>query len=225
MSRIRQTIAARLKTAQNTAAMLTTYNEIDLHEVKQLRAAYKDTFQQQYGVKLGFMSFFTKAVVAALQAQPIMNARIDGDEVVYQHDINVGIAVSSPRGLVVPVLRQADALSFAAIEQKIADYGQKAKDGKLLPDDMSGGTFSITNGGTFGSMLSMPILNYPQVGILGMHNIQDRPHVVNGEIQIRPIMYVALTYDHRLIDGKEAVTFLRQIKEQLEDPGRMLLGL
>ncbi len=225
MSRMRQTIASRLKTAQNTAAMLTTYNEIDLHEVKQLRAAHKDSFQQQYGVKLGFMSFFTKAVANALQDQPLLNARIDGDEIVHQQNIHIGIAVASPRGLVVPVLRHANQMNFAEIESAIADYGQKARDGKLMPDDMTGGTFSITNGGTFGSMLSMPILNYPQVGILGMHNIQDRPHVVNGEIKIRPIMYVALTYDHRLIDGQEAVTFLRHIKEQLEDPGRMLLGL
>lgn len=225
LSRIRKTISTRLKTAQNTAALLTTYNEIDLFEVKRLRAEYKDAFIQQHDVKLGFMSFFTKATVEALKAIPALNAEIDGDEIVYKHFYDIGIAVASPKGLVVPVVRDADQKSFADIERDILDYALRARDGKLMPDEMAGASFSITNGGTFGSMLSMPILNYPQVGILGMHAIKDRPVVVNGEIKIRPIMYVALTYDHRIVDGKEAVTFLVKIKEALENPSRMLLGV
>lgn len=225
MSRIRKTIAGRLKQAQNTAAMLTTYNEIDLHAVNQLRKDYKETFLKQHSVKLGYMSFFTKAVVEALKQWPALNAEIDGDDIIYKHYYDIGIAVASDRGLVVPVVRDADIKSFAQIETDIVTFGQKAKDGKLMPDDLTGGTFSITNGGTFGSMLSMPILNYPQVGILGMHNIQDRPVAVNGEVVVRPVMYVALTYDHRIVDGKEAVSFLVTIKNMLENPARMVLGV
>jgi 2-oxoglutarate dehydrogenase E2 component (dihydrolipoamide succinyltransferase) len=225
MSRIRKTIATRLKTAQNTAAMLTTYNEIDLFEVNKLRKTYKEKFQDAHGVKLGYMSFFTKAVVDALKAWPALNAEVDGEELVYKHYYDIGIAVASPRGLVVPVVREADQKSFAQIEADIMDFALRARDGKLMPDDLAGATFSITNGGTFGSMLSMPILNYPQVGILGMHAIKERPMVVNGEITIRPVMYVALTYDHRIVDGREAVSFLVKIKDALENPGRMLLGV
>lgn len=225
MSRIRKTIAGRLKQAQNTAAMLTTYNEIDLHAVNQLRKDYKETFLKQHGVKLGYMSFFTKAVVEALKQWPALNAEISDEDIIYKNYYDIGIAVASERGLVVPVVRDADAKSFAQIETDIVTFGQKAKDGKLMPDDLTGGTFSITNGGTFGSMLSMPILNYPQVGILGMHNIQERPVAVNGEVVVRPIMYVALTYDHRIVDGKEAVSFLVTIKNMLENPARMVLGV
>jgi len=225
MSRLRKTIAGRLKTAQNNAAMLTTYNEVDLYEVMELRKKYKDKFEKEHGVKLGFMSFFTKATLKALESWPALNAEIDGEELVYKKYYNMGIAVSSDRGLVVPVLKNADKMSFADIESGIREYAIKARDGKIMPDDMAGGTFTITNGGTFGSMMSMPILNYPQVGILGMHNIVERPVVVNGEIVIRPMMYLAMTYDHRIVDGKEAVSFLYQIKELLEDPGRLLLAV
>ena len=225
LSRIRKTISKRLKQAQNTAAMLTTYNEIDLHEVMNLRKQFQDDFVAKNDIKLGFMSFFTKAVVQALQEIPALNAEITEEEIVYKNYYDIGIAVSSPRGLVVPVVREANNKSFAQIEKDIKDYALKAKDGKLMPDDMAGATFSVTNGGTFGSMLSMPILNFPQVGILGMHAIKERPTVVNGEIKIRPIMYVALTYDHRIVDGKEAVTFLVKVKEALENPSRMLLGV
>jgi len=225
MSRLRKTIAGRLKTAQNNAAMLTTYNEVDLYEVMELRKKYKDKFEKDHGVKLGFMSFFTKATLEALKSWPALNAEIDGEELVYKKYYNMGIAVSSDRGLVVPVLKNADQMSFADIENGIREYALKARDGKIMPDDMAGGTFTITNGGTFGSMMSMPILNYPQVGILGMHNIVERPVVVNGEIVIRPMMYLAMTYDHRIVDGKEAVSFLYQIKELLEDPGRLLIGI
>lgn len=225
MSRLRQTIAGRLKTAQNNAAMLTTYNEVDLGAVMKLRKEHKESFEKKHGVKLGFMSFFTKAVVAALKDWPALNAEIDGDELVYKKYYNIGMAVSTEKGLVVPVIKNADQLGFADIEKSLGEFAQKGRDGKLMPDDMTGGTFSITNGGVFGSMMSMPILNYPQVGILGMHAIQERPVVRNGEIVIRPMMYLALTYDHRIVDGREAVSCLKQIKEALEDPGRLLLDL
>jgi 2-oxoglutarate dehydrogenase E2 component (dihydrolipoamide succinyltransferase) len=225
MTRIRARIAERLKEAQNTAAMLTTFNEVDLHAVGQLRKQYKDGFEKQHGARLGYMSFFVKASVEALRRYPLVNASIDGSDIVYHAYYDLGIAVSSPRGLVVPILRDADQLGFADIEKKIAEYGQKAKDNKLTLEDLQGGTFSITNGGVFGSMLSTPILNPPQSAILGMHGITDRAVVVNGEVVVRPMMYLALSYDHRIIDGREAVLFLRTIKELLEDPARMLLQL
>ncbi|MEC9290904.1 MAG: 2-oxoglutarate dehydrogenase complex dihydrolipoyllysine-residue succinyltransferase [Pseudomonadota bacterium] len=225
MTKLRQTIAGRLKTSQNTAAMLTTYNEVDLSKVMELRKSYQDQFVKKNDIKLGFMSFFTKATIDALKAWPALNAEIDGDEIVYKNYYNMGIAVSTERGLVVPVIRDADQMSFADIEKSIANFGAKARDGKLMPDDMAGGTFTITNGGVFGSMMSMPILNYPQVGILGMHSIQERPVVVNGQIEIRPMMYLAMTYDHRIVDGREAVSFVKHIKEVLEDPSRLLIGV
>jgi 2-oxoglutarate dehydrogenase E2 component (dihydrolipoamide succinyltransferase) len=229
MSRIRKTIAGRLKQAQNTAAMLTTYNEIDLSRVNALRSQFKDGFEKKHGTKLGYMGFFTKAVVAALQEWPALNAEIDGDDIIYKKHYDIGVAVSSEKGLVVPVLRGAERLDIAGIERGIAELGKRARDGGLKPDDLVGATFSITNGGVFGSMLSMPILNYPQVGILGMHAIKDRAVVVeeNGQksIQIRPVMYVALTYDHRIVDGREAVSFLVKVKELLEEPSRMVLGV
>lgn len=225
MTRLRQTISGRLKTAQNTAAMLTTYNEVDLSEVMAIRSQYKDAFEKKHGVKLGFMSFFTKAVVEALKEFPAVNAEIDGDEIVYKDYVNMGIAVSTPKGLVVPVLKRADQMSLADIEGSIREYGVKGRDGKLTPDDMVGGSFTITNGGVFGSMMSMPILNYPQSAILGMHAIKERPVVVDGEIVIRPMMYLALTYDHRIVDGREAVSTLVKVKEALEDPARMLLEI
>jgi len=225
ISRIRKTIAARLKTAQNSAALLTTYNEVDLLAVNNIRKQYKDKFLDKHGVKLGYMSFFTKAACEALKFQPAINAEMTENEIIYKKQHNIGIAVSSDRGLVVPVVRNASKKSFAEIEQDIMDYAVKARSGKLMPDDMSGATFTITNGGTFGSLMSMPILNYPQVGILGMHAIKERPVVVDGEITIRPMMYLALTYDHRVVDGKEAVTFLVKIKELLEDPSRLMLEL
>lgn len=225
MSRLRQTIAGRLKTAQNNAAMLTTYNEVDLSAVMELRKLYKDQFEKDHGVKLGFMSFFTKAVIEGLKDWPALNAEIDGDEIVYKNYFNIGVAVSTDKGLVVPVLKDADKMSFADIESGIKNFALKARDGKLTPDDMTGGTYTITNGGTFGSMMSMPILNYPQVGILGMHNIQQRPVVVDGQIVIRPMMYLAMTYDHRIVDGREAVSFLVKVKQCLENPSRMLLGV
>ena len=225
LPRIRKTISKRLKRAQNTAAMLTTYNEIDLYEVMQLRKKHQDAFVEKYGVKLGFMSLFTKATVEALKDWPALNSEIDGEELVTKHYYDIGIAVGSPKGLVVPVVRGADKKNFADIELEIKNFAGKAKDGKLMPDEMVGATFSITNGGTFGSMLSMPILNYPQAGILGMHAIKERPVVVNGEVKVRPVMYVALTYDHRIVDGREAVSFLVKIKECLENPERMLLGV
>ena len=223
MTRIRQRIAERLVQAQQTAAMLTTFNEVDLQGVSELRAKFKGEFEKSHGVKLGFMSFFVKATIEALKRFPLVNASIDGTDVVYHGYYDIGIAVSSPRGLVVPILRDADALSFAEIESAIGEYGQRAKDNKLTMEDLTGGTFSITNGGVFGSLLSTPILNPPQSAILGMHGIQQRPMVVDGEIVVRPMMYLALSYDHRIIDGREAVLFLRAIKELLEDPGRLLL--
>ncbi len=223
MTRIRARIAERLKEAQNTAAMLTTFNEVDLHAVGELRKQYKEVFEKQHGAKLGYMSFFVKASLEALKRYPLVNASIDGNDIVYHSYYDIGIAVSSPRGLVVPILRDADQLSMAEVEKKIGELGQKARDNKLAIDELQGGTFSITNGGVFGSMLSTPILNPPQSAILGMHGITDRPMVVDGEIKIRPMMYLALSYDHRIIDGREAVLFLRTIKEVLEDPARLLL--
>jgi 2-oxoglutarate dehydrogenase E2 component (dihydrolipoamide succinyltransferase) len=223
MTRIRARIAERLVEAQHTAAILTTFNEVDLHAVSEIRKQYKETFEKQHGVKVGFMSFFVKASIEALKRYPIVNASVDGNDIVYHGYYDIGIAVSSPRGLVVPILRDVDQLGFADIEKRISEYGQKARDGKLTLEDLQGGTFSITNGGVFGSMLSTPILNPPQSAILGMHGITERPMVVNGEIKIRPMMYVALSYDHRIIDGREAVLFLRTVKELLEDPARLLL--
>ena len=225
MTRIRARIAERLIEAQNTAAMLTTFNEVDLKAVSEIRARYKDSYEKAHGVKLGFMSFFVKAAIEALKKYPVVNASVDGQDVVYHGYYDLGIAVSSPRGLVVPVLRDVDQLSFAEIEKAIGAYGQKAKDNKLTMEDLTGGTFSITNGGVFGSMMSTPILNPPQSAILGMHGITERPVVVGGEIVIRPMMYLALTYDHRIIDGREAVLFLRSIKESLEDPARLLISI
>ena len=223
MSLIRRRIAERLVSAQQQAALLTTFNEIDMSAVKDLRSEYRDSFQARYGVKLGFMSFFVKAVVDALKSQPALNAEIRENSIVYRHYYDIGIAVSSTKGLVVPVLRSADRLSFAEIEQAIADFGTRASNNKLDPTDLEGGTFTISNGGTFGSLLSTPIVNPPQSGVLGMHAIQDRPVVRDGQIVVRPMMYVALTYDHRLVDGREAVTFLVRIKDALEDPSRLLL--
>jgi 2-oxoglutarate dehydrogenase E2 component (dihydrolipoamide succinyltransferase) len=225
MTRIRARIAERLIQAQSTAAMLTTFNEVDLKAVSDLRARYKDTFEKTHGVKLGFMSFFVRAAIESLKKFPIINASVDGNDIIYHAYYDIGIAVSSPRGLVVPVLRDVDQLSMAEIEKAIGAYGQKAKDNKLTIEDLSGGTFSITNGGVFGSMLSTPILNPPQSAILGMHGITERAVVVNGEIVVRPMMYLAMTYDHRIIDGREAVLFVRGIKEALEDPARLLLQL
>ena len=225
MTRLRQTIARRLKEAQNTAAMLTTFNEVDMTEVMGLRNEYKDLFLKKHGVKLGFMSFFVKACCHALQEVPAVNAEIDGTELVYKHYVNMGVAVGTPTGLVVPVVRDADQMGFAAIEKTITGLGEKARDGKLSMADMQGGTFTISNGGVYGSLMSAPILNPPQSGILGMHKIQQRPMVVGGEIVARPMMYLALSYDHRIIDGKEAVTFLVRVKEALEDPRRLLMDL
>ena len=225
MTRIRARIAERLIEAQNTAAMLTTFNEVDLKAVGEVRTKFKEGFEKTHGVKLGFMSFFVWASLEALKKFPLVNASIDGSDIVYHGYYDIGIAVSSPRGLVVPIVRDADLLSFAGIEKAIGDFGARSKDNKLTLEDLTGGTFSITNGGTFGSMLSTPILNPPQSAILGMHNIIERPVVVGGEITIRPMMYLALTYDHRIVDGREAVLFLRTIKECLEDPARMLLQL
>jgi 2-oxoglutarate dehydrogenase E2 component (dihydrolipoamide succinyltransferase) len=225
MTRIRARIAERLVEAQATAAMLTTFNEVDLKAVGDLRAKFKDNFEKTHGVKLGFMSFFVKAAIEALKKYPAVNASIDGSDVVYHGYYDIGVAVSTERGLVVPILRDADALSFGDIEKSISDLGVKARNNKLTMDDLTGGTFSITNGGVFGSMMSTPILNPPQAAILGMHGIFDRPIAVNGEVVIRPMMYLALTYDHRLIDGREAVLFLRTIKDSLEDPARLLLNL
>jgi 2-oxoglutarate dehydrogenase E2 component (dihydrolipoamide succinyltransferase) len=225
MTRLRQTIARRLKEAQNTAAMLTTYNEVDMTAVMGLRNEYKDVFEKKHGVKLGFMSFFTKACCVALKDVPEVNAEIDGTDVVYKNFVHMGIAVGTPSGLVVPVIRDADQLSFAAIEKKIAELGVRARDGKLTMADMQGGTFTISNGGIYGSLMSSPILNPPQSGILGMHKIQERPMVIKGQIVARPMMYLALSYDHRIVDGKGAVTFLVRVKEELEDPRRMLMDL
>ena len=225
MTRLRQTIARRLKDSQNSAAMLTTYNEVDMSAVMDLRSEYKDLFLKKHGVKLGFMSFFTKACCHALQEVPEVNAEIDGTDIVYKNFIHMGIAAGTPTGLVVPVIRDVDAMSFAAIEQAISEKGQRARDGKLSMEEMQGGTFTISNGGVYGSLMSSPILNPPQSGILGMHKIQDRPIAVNGQVVIRPMMYLALSYDHRIVDGKGAVTFLVRVKEALEDPRRLLMDL
>ena len=225
MTRMRQTIAKRLKAAQDTAAMLTTFNDVDMSAVMATRDKYRETFEKKHGVRLGFMSFFTKAVALAAHDIPAVNARIDGDEIVYHDYLDVSVAVSAPNGLVVPVVRNADGLSFAEIEKAIADLGKRAKDGTLTMDDMTGGTFTISNGGVFGGLMSTPIINPPQSAVLGLHRIEDRPVVRNGEIVIRPMMYLALSYDHRLIDGREAVTFLKTIKEAIEDPTRLLIDL
>jgi 2-oxoglutarate dehydrogenase E2 component (dihydrolipoamide succinyltransferase) len=225
MTRLRQTIARRLKEAQNTAAMLTTYNEADMSAVMALRNDHKDLFEKKHKVKLGFMSFFARACVHALKEVPEVNAEIDGDEVVYKNYVHLGVAVGTPTGLVVPVVRDADRKSFAEIEKEIAELGLRARDGKLAMADMQGGSFTISNGGVYGSLMSSPILNPPQSGILGMHKIQDRPVVVGGQIVIRPMMYLALSYDHRIVDGKGAVTFLVRVKEALEDPRRLLMDL
>jgi 2-oxoglutarate dehydrogenase E2 component (dihydrolipoamide succinyltransferase) len=225
MTRLRQTIARRLKDSQNTAAMLTTYNEVDMTEVMALRNEYKDLFLKKHGVKLGFMSFFTKACIHALNEVPEVNAEIDGTDVVYKNYVNMGIAAGTPTGLVVPVINDADQMSFAGIEKAIAEKGAKARGGKLSMAEMQGGTFTISNGGVYGSLMSSPILNPPQSGILGMHKIQDRPMAINGEVVIRPMMYLALSYDHRIVDGKGAVTFLVRVKEALEDPRRLLMDL
>ncbi len=225
MTRLRQTIARRLKDAQNNAAMLTTYNEVDMSATMALRKEYKDLFEKKHGVRLGFMSFFTKACCHALKEVPEVNAEIDGTDIVYKNFVHMGIAAGTPTGLVVPVIRNADTMSFAEIEKAIAEKGARARDGKLSMAEMQGGTFTISNGGVYGSLMSSPILNPPQSGILGMHKIQDRPVVVNGEIVIRPMMYLALSYDHRIVDGKGAVTFLVRVKEALEDPRRLLMDL
>jgi len=225
MSRLRQTVAKRLKEAQNTAAMLTTFNDVDMSAVMDARNRYKDLFEKKHGIRLGFMSFFVKAVALAVRDVPAVNGSIEGDEIVYHDYLDVSIAVSAPKGLVVPVIRNAQAMSFADIEKTIADYGRKAKEGTLTLDEMQGGTFTISNGGVFGSLLSTPILNPPQSGVLGMHRIEERPVAVNGEIVIRPMMYLALSYDHRLVDGREAVTFLVRVKEAIEDPTRLLIDL
>jgi 2-oxoglutarate dehydrogenase E2 component (dihydrolipoamide succinyltransferase) len=225
MTKLRQTIARRLKEAQNTAAMLTTFNEVDMSAVMALRGSYKDAFEKKHKTKLGFMSFFVKAAVAALKEFPAVNAEIDGEDIVYKNFYDIGVAVSTPNGLVVPVLRDADEKSFAKIEGDIVDFGKRASEGKLGMAEMQGGTFTITNGGVFGSMMSTPILNAPQSGILGMHSIKERAVVVNGQIVIRPMMYIALSYDHRIVDGREAVSFLYRIKEAIEDPQRLLLDM
>jgi 2-oxoglutarate dehydrogenase E2 component (dihydrolipoamide succinyltransferase) len=225
MSGLRKTIASRLVTAKNTTAMLTTFNEVDMSAVMEIRKKYKDAFKEKHGVGLGFMSFFTKACTTALKQFPAVNGMIDGTELVYHNYADVGVAVSTPRGLVVPVIRNAESMSLAQIELRIIELATRARDGKLTIDEMQNGTFTITNGGTFGSMLSTPIINIPQSAILGMHNIVDRPVAVNGQVVIRPIMYLALSYDHRIIDGRESVSFLKAVKEMLEDPSRMLLDL
>jgi 2-oxoglutarate dehydrogenase E2 component (dihydrolipoamide succinyltransferase) len=225
MTRLRQRIAERLKEAQNTAAMLTTFNEINMQPVMELRARYQERFQKEHGVKLGFMSFFTKAVCQALKVYTLVNASIDGRDVVYHDYYDIGVAVSSERGLVVPILRNADRMSFAEIEKQIADFGRRANSLELTLEEMEGGTFTVSNGGIFGSLLSTPILNPPQSGVLGLHKIQERPIAENGQVVIRPMMYVALSYDHRIIDGREAVSFLKAVKDALEDPARLLLEL
>ena len=225
MTRLRQTIARRLKEAQNTAAMLTTFNDVDMTAVMAARARYKDLFEKKHGVRLGFMSFFSQAVVLALRDVPAVGASIEGEEIVYRNYADLGIAVSSPGGLVVPVLRNADKMSFADTEKAIADFGKRAQAGKLTIADLQGGNFTISNGGVFGSLMSTPILNTPQSGVLGLHRIEDRPVVRDGQIVIRPMMYMALSYDHRIVDGREAVTFLVRVKEAIEDPARLLIDL
>jgi 2-oxoglutarate dehydrogenase E2 component (dihydrolipoamide succinyltransferase) len=225
MTKLRQTIARRLKDAQNTAAMLTTFNDVDMSAVMAMRTHYKDTFEKKHGVKLGFMGFFVKACIQALKEIPVVNAEIDGADLVYKNYYHIGVAVGTERGLVVPVVRDADQLSIAEVEKKIADFGRRARDGQLSIDEMQGGTFTISNGGIYGSLLSTPILNAPQSGILGMHRIEERPVAVKGQVVIKPMMYLALSYDHRVVDGREAVTFLVRVKESLEDPTRLVLDL
>ena len=225
MTRLRQTIAKRLKQAQDNAALLTTFNEVDMSGIIEMRKENQDDFQKRYGVKLGFMSFFIKSCILALKAFPIVNAEISGDEIIYKNYYNISFAVGTDKGLVVPVLKNADELSFADIEKNIKSMSEKAREGKLNIEDLQGGTFTISNGGVYGSMLSTPILNLPQSAVLGMHNIVDRPFVVDGEIKIRPLMYLALSYDHRIIDGKDSVSFLKTIKENLEDPRRLFLEI
>ena len=225
MTRLRQTIARRLKESQNTAAQLTTFNEVDMSALMQLRSEYKDLFEKKYDVRLGFMSFFVRACVTALHEIPAVNAEISGDEIIYKNYVNMGIAVGTAKGLVVPVLRDVQEMGLAQIEQTIGDFGQKARDGKLAIEDLQGGTFTVSNGGVYGSLMSTPILNLPQSGVLGMHKIQERPMVVNGQVEVRPMMYLALSYDHRIVDGKEAVTFLVRVKESLEAPERLLLDI
>jgi 2-oxoglutarate dehydrogenase E2 component (dihydrolipoamide succinyltransferase) len=225
MTRLRSRIAERLKHAQNTAAMLTTFNEVDMTAAMAMRSKYNETFEKRHGIKLGFMSIFAKACVVALKELPAVNAEIDAGDIVYKNHYDIGIAVGTPQGLVVPVVRDCDTLSFADIEKKIGDFGRRARDGKLTVDEMSGGTFTITNGGIYGSLMSTPILNPPQSGILGMHKIQPRPIAVGDKIEIRPMMYLALSYDHRIIDGREAVTFLVRVKECIEDPARLILDM
>ncbi|HZP76944.1 MAG TPA: 2-oxoglutarate dehydrogenase complex dihydrolipoyllysine-residue succinyltransferase [Pseudolabrys sp.] len=225
MTRLRQTIARRLKDAQNTAAMLTTFNEVDMSAVMHLRNQYKELFEKKHGVKLGFMGFFTRACVQALKDIPAVNAEIDGTDIVYKNYYHIGIAVGTERGLVVPVVRDADQLSLAGVEKTISDFGRRARDGALKIEEMQGGTFTITNGGVYGSLMSTPILNAPQSGILGMHKIQDRPMAIGGKLEIRPMMYLALSYDHRIVDGQQAVTFLVRVKEVLEDPARLVVDL
>jgi 2-oxoglutarate dehydrogenase E2 component (dihydrolipoamide succinyltransferase) len=225
MTRLRQTIARRLKEAQETAAMLTTFNEVDMTAVMALRSAYKDAFEKRHGVKLGFMSFFVKACIFALKEVPAVNAEIDGQDLIYKNHYDIGVAVGTERGLVVPVVRDADEMNLADIEKAIGALGAKARDGKLALEDLQGGTFTISNGGVYGSLMSTPILNLPQSGVLGMHKIQDRPMVVNGQIVVRPMMYLALSYDHRVVDGQGAVTFLVKVKEHIEDPQRLLLEI
>ena len=225
MTKLRQTIARRLKEAQNAAAMLTTFNEVDMSEVMAMRVRYKEAFEKKHGGKLGFMGFFVKACVQALKEIPAVNAEIDGSDLVYKNYYHIGIAVGTDKGLVVPVVREADKLSIAGVEKTIADYGKRAREGTLKIEEMQGGTFTITNGGIYGSLMSTPILNAPQSGILGMHKIQERPVAIGGKVEIRPMMYLALSYDHRVVDGKEAVTFLVRVKECLEDPARLVLDL
>ena len=225
MSRLRMTIAKRLKEAQNTAAMLTTYNEIDMSSVMEIRSKYKEVFEKKHQVKLGFMSFFVKACCHALREIPEVNAQIDGDDLVFHKYINMGVAVGTPTGLVVPIVKNADSMGFADVEKTIGELGMKAREGKLSIEDMQGGTFTISNGGVYGSLMSSPILNYPQSGILGMHKIQERPIAINGNVIIKPMMYLALSYDHRIVDGKGAVTFLVRVKEMLEDPHRLLMDV
>ncbi len=225
MTRLRQRIAERLKDAQNTAAMLTTFNEVDMTAVMAARKQYRDLFERKHNVRLGFMSFFVRACVLALKEVPAVNGEIDGENIVYKNYYNIGVAVGTPQGLVVPVLKDADQMDFADVESTINDFGRRARDGKLSIDEMQGGTFTISNGGVYGSLMSMPILNPPQSGILGMHKIQERPMVVDGEVKVRPMMYLALSYDHRIIDGREAVTFLVRVKECIESPERLMLGI
>jgi 2-oxoglutarate dehydrogenase E2 component (dihydrolipoamide succinyltransferase) len=225
MTRLRQTIARRLKEAQNTAAMLTTFNEVDMTGVMHLRSQYKDTFEKKYGVKLGFMGFFVRACLQALKEIPAVNAEIDGGDIIYKNYYHIGVAVGTERGLVVPVVRDCDRKSVAQIEKDIADFGRRAREGALKIEELQGGTFTISNGGVYGSLMSTPILNVPQSGILGMHKIQERPVVIEGRIEVRPMMYLALTYDHRIVDGREAVLFLVRVKEMIEDPARLVLEL